>query len=316
MIKYEGIFVSTISFALIFPTISFSQAEITHNQSPFNRAIIFGDSLSDNGHFSDFQTKIEGHTTTNGRFSNGAVWDEYLFANQKRGFKTGKLFPTWSKDGDFGDQTDNRDVNVNYSVGGATYLPTGSEYIPSISEQIDTFINSKKGTPNTISPNSLVGLWGSANDALAVFTEHVSPADKAAAVKEKLLTELERIYQAGGRQFLLPNLPDFSDVPRFRSSGSPLPHDVTKIFNNTIRETITEFQSKHQDVKVYDPDMAGLLDTVVRNPDVFGYKNVTGACIKTDECLNAPTGSDLQNSYVFWDEIHPTCLVPACDGAV
>lgn len=217
----NSIFIVTFSIQILLTSASYSQTEITHDKSPFNRAIIFGDSLSDNGHFSDFQTGLKDQTTTDGRFSNGPVWDEYLFADQKRGFSTGWLLPTWSKNGDFGAQTGNRDINVNYSVGGATYFPTGSKFIPSLTEQIDTYIKGNNGTPNTISPNTIVSLWAGANDALNALQEGLSPKDKAAAVKEKMLAELERIYQAGGRQFCCQICPI---LPKFRASieGFPL----------------------------------------------------------------------------------------------
>ena len=245
-------------------------------------------------------TATQGFNTTSGRFSNGTVWNEYLFADQQRG-TTFKIFGT-KRDGDFGAQSNNGNINVNYSVGGTTYLLNSTLYVPTINEEIDYFIN---GT-NTISRESIVGLWSGANDALAVLTEGASPTEKAAAVKEKFSEALERLYQAGGRQFLTPDLPDFAKVPRFNTLDSPLPHATSEAFNAAYLDAIAEFKNKHPDATVYAPKMNDLLNTVMRYPELFGYKNVTEACINNAECANSETGSTYQNQYMFWDTIHPT----------
>lgn len=306
-------FLTTISIFTLFTTEVYSQTEIKQTTSPFNRAIIFGDSLSDNGHFSGWSSgAIEKyiHTRlTNGHFSNGSVWNEYLFPDQKRGIGHYSVFPLWMKTDDFGNNTDNRDINVNYAVGGATYLPDGrikSIIIPILTKQIDSFVQGNKGKQNTISPNTIVSLWAGGNDALNVITYGGSIADKANSVKGRLSNNLDRLYEAGARHFLVPDMPDFTKVPRFLSTHSSAPQETTEAFNKAIGQSIGEFKNKHPDAIVYAPNVAGMLGTVIRNPDVFGYKNVTDACIRSAECNKAPTGSDQQNSYLFWDDIHPT----------
>lgn len=279
---------------------SYSQNQISHDKSPFNQSVVFGDSLSDNGFFPDWATKTQGSETTNGRFSNGSVWDEYLFLGQKRGTKF-SIFGS-QRNGDYGAQTENRDVNVNYSIGGSTYLPNDSFYSPTIEKQIDDYIN---GT-NTFSATSIVTLWAGANDALDAMEKGTSVTDKAEIVKGKLSEALERLYENGARHFLLPDMPDFSKVPRFINSGSPFSHQAAEAFNNAIAESISAFKSKHPDANVYAPDMTTLLDTVGRHADLFGYQNTTEACVKVAACKSAAKGSAIQNEFMFWDEIHPT----------
>ena len=43
--------IATILSSTLLSSASYAQTEITHGTSPFNRAVIFGDSLSDNGFF-------------------------------------------------------------------------------------------------------------------------------------------------------------------------------------------------------------------------------------------------------------------------
>lgn len=306
------LFLAAISTLTSFTSASYAQAEIKHDTSPFNRAIIFGDSLSDNGHFDGWSWAIEKyiHTRlTNGHFSNGSVWNEYLFTNQKRGIGRHSFLPFWMKSGNFGDNTDSRNTNVNYAVGGATYLPATSiksKIIPIISEQIDSFVQGKNDKPNTISPDTIVSVWAGGNDAIDAITNGGSIADKANSVKGQLSSSLDRLYEAGARHFLVPNMPDFTKVPRFLNVHSPAPQETTEAFNKAIGQSIGEFKNNHPDAIVYASNVAGMLGTVIRNPDVFGYKDVTHACIRSDECNKAPTGSELQNTYLFWDDIHPT----------
>lgn len=185
------------SFALsqlLFSSAAYSQS-ITDNdeRTYFNRAIIFGDSLSDNGTFDDHVMALTGHVTTDGRFSNGRVWNEYLFRNQKRGTK---FVAVRIRTDDFGDNTPNRDINVNYAIGGTKYQSAGrpkSWIIPSIADEVNEFIHGK----NAISPHSIVSLWAGGNDAMEALDDGDSTREKAAYSGNELSNALERLYRAG-----------------------------------------------------------------------------------------------------------------------
>ncbi len=314
------IFIILFSSQLLLSSVSYSQKEITHDPAPFNRAIIFGDSLSDNGHFDGWGWLIKKKVDTrltNGRFSNGIVWDEYLFPDQKRGIGHKKTLvwksPLWNKAGNFGDTSSDRDTNLNYSVGGATYASgngiTGwvkHGFIPTIKDQLDAYINNENGTPNRISPNSIITLWAGANDALDAIDQGASAQDKVNFIGQQLLDALARLYQAGGRNFLIPDFPDFSRIPRFNKGSSALPHETTQAFNKAIADALADFSKRYPDANLYAPDMGGFLNTAMRYPELFGYKNTADACIKITACKNAPTGSETQNEFMFWDDIHPT----------
>lgn len=314
------VFLTILSTQLLLSSASYSQKEITHGPSPFNRAIIFGDSLSDNGQFDGWDSRVQKKVDTqltNGRFSNGIAWDEYLFSDQKRGI--GHIYlawiqtPLWAKTGDFGDDSSDRNTNLNYSVGGATYSSGGGikgwikhTLIPTISDQLDAYLDNKNGSPNRISPDSIIALWAGSNDALDTIERNISPHDKASFVRDQLRDALEQLYQAGGRNFLIPDFPDFGWIPRFNKDSSALPHEAMQAFNKAIADAVADFSARHSDASLYAPDMNGFLDTAMRYPELFGYKNTADACIKIAACKNAPTGSEAQNEFMFWDGIHPT----------
>lgn len=275
----------------------------------FNRAIIFGDSLSDNGTYSDEVTELEGHITSDGRFSNGRVWNEYLFRNQKRGTIFGFKwdFPPFGRrrNGDFGDNTVNRNINVNYAIGGTKYqkaeFPT-AYILPSIADEVNEFLNGG----NKISPESIVSLWAGGNDAMDALDKGYSIPDKAGFSGNQLSDALERLYQAGARRFLVPDLPDFSKVPRYANAPRGPARTATDDFNRAIANSIAAFRQKHPDAVVYAPEMSDIFDMVVKYPGVFGFSHATGNCVNTPTCLYQPRGSARQNEYVFWDDIHPT----------
>ncbi|URQ76142.1 MAG: autotransporter domain-containing protein [Candidatus Ochrobactrum gambitense] len=302
--KTNSLLAAITSIISLFSTTAYSQS-ITDNDEMtyFNRAIIFGDSLSDNGTFNNWIVKkIERRITTDGRFSNGWVWNEYLFPNQKRGtaFMILRL-----RNGDFGSNTPNGDANVNYAIGGTKYQDAGfteSLIVPSIADEVEEFIHGN----NSISPHTLVPLWAGGNDAMDALDDGVSTRVKAEFSGNELSGALERLYRAGARQFLVPDLPDFSKVPRYANSHGIPSKAATEDFNNAIADSIAAFRKKHPDAVVYAPKVANILDMVIKYPGIFGFTNATGNCVGTPSCLNQPRGSALQNEYVFWDDIHPT----------
>jgi outer membrane lipase/esterase len=47
-----------------------------------------------------------------------------------------------------------------------------------------------------------------------------------------------------------------------------------------------------------------LLNALVSNPVMFGFSNVTDACLSVSACVNGTLAQ--QNEYLFWDDVHPT----------
>ena len=307
--KFNILLTVFTSVQFLLSTAAYSQS-ITDNDDKtyFNRAIIFGDSLSDNGTFADWITRFKDHITTDGRFSNGLVWNEYLFRTQERGTK---FLPTRQPVGNFGSNTPNRDTNVNYAIGGTKYESSGLPgIIPSIAEEVSEFIRGDKAiSPQPISAHSIVSLWAGGNDALDAIQHGESTRVKAAFSGDELSKALERLYQVGGRQFLvpdMPDMPDFSKIPRYANKPGVYAHEATEDFNKAIANSIAAFKNKHPDAVVYAPKVVDILDLVVKYPGIFGFSNATGSCVADAACFDQPRGSALQNEYVFWDDIHPT----------
>lgn len=302
----------------------------TGGDFPFHRSIVFGDSLSDSGSFKDLRAELLGQVVslfeprlksmTDGKSTNGAVWNQYLVPNQDRGASissgsflrilnifnpNGALYDTA---GNYGSTTSNGGKSINYAVSGAKYLdPGGAEarLIPTLDRQIAAFLNAAGYASNAIDKNDLVTFWGGANDAFGVIGDSAATQSTAAAAKANAIEGLNTLYAAGARKFLIPNLPNFGSTPS-HSSNALEANKTSDAFNQRTAEFIREFKAAHPDVTIYAPDMVPILDTAKKYGSTFGFTNVTEGCFLVSACYNAETGSDAQNQYLFWDGVHPT----------
>src|SRR5271166_6446061 len=170
--------------------------------------VAFGDSLSDVGNYYIMTGGVNpippilypggsypGGSYDPGHFSNGPIWLEYL-ANS-----LGVAAPTPSLAG-----------GTDYAWGGAETGsgPSAIYNTPNIGMQISTYLASN--TPNS---TQLFTIWGGANDFLhGGQTNPVIPVDN-------LISEITTLAAAGGKQFLVPNLPLLGDLPAIYALGPP-----------------------------------------------------------------------------------------------
>ncbi len=268
-----------------------------------------------------------------GRFSNGPVWNQYLVGDQIQRttypdnvdrlisralieavyqqdigvFKnllsmfahaTGHLWE-YSKS-----PADN--LSMNYAVGGARLGRVGDDEIPKI--LIPGFLDQVKGlNPGDINKDTLIVSWFGGNDLFALKKALQPGADSQPMIKEmasNLTLGLEKLYAAGGRIFLLPDVPDASLTPDFKSNGDKA-RLLTKVINDTIASVAADFEAKHSgEVTIYKPDMLKLMGVVTRYPSAFGFSNTTDKCIDDEACRHHP--KPLEANYLFWDGVHPT----------
>ncbi|MHC1550077.1 autotransporter domain-containing protein [Phyllobacterium sp. K27] len=267
-----------------------------------------------------------------GRFSNGPVWNQYLVGEQAIATAypdnidrfmsrvTIEFLRDWFRypllqaifipakaTGHLWEYTkppaDGR--SMNYAVGGARYARTGDTHakflIPGLSDQLGGFDGTK------ISKDTLVAVWLGANDVFTILNPD-SNADPQAIVKElkKNMTDgLEKIYGAGGRNLLVPNVPDVSLTPEHKNNAKEAAA-ATKLVNDAIASVVADFKAKHpgDELNVYTPDMTTVLDIVIRHPAAFGIANTTDQCISVDACRQYP--KPVESGNLFWDQVHPT----------
>ncbi|MEM7556441.1 MAG: SGNH/GDSL hydrolase family protein [Cyanobacteria bacterium P01_A01_bin.84] len=291
----------------------------------FDRIYVFGDSLSDNGNEyiglnyiqKNFDSDIEIDTPSPpffpGRESNGFVWTDYLaeelgfdltpvleFAkeapvskNMNGGYE---IIPS------FGGNTANQ--STNFAVSGARLVNDDSDpgdlVTPSVSSQIDFFLEDLE--VKQVSEDGLYVIQGGANDYLS--GEFSEPTEAIAVVSEAI-TDL---YDAGGRYFLVPNLPDLGSTPigrSFSDEESTFLTDVSNRHNDLLETTLRKLERDLPDIEIESPDFRALGLDVANDPTAFGLTNGSDSYL-VGEPPNFSTANNNPNDYFYFDYIHPT----------
>src|SRR5262245_23347845 len=157
-------------------------SNLAHAESPFSEVVVFGDSISDTGNaFLGFEGAAAGPPYFEGRFSNGPVWVEVLAQ------ELGLPAPAPSLMG-----------GSNYAWGGAETGPGISFFgTPNVGTQIGQFLADRE----QLTGHELIVIAAGSND-LAWDTPHA-----AGRLVRNLGKHISDLAAAGGRTFLVPNLP-------------------------------------------------------------------------------------------------------------
>jgi phospholipase/lecithinase/hemolysin len=237
--------------------------------------VSFGDSLSDTGNVYTYTGGAEPMSPPYymGHFSNGPIWLEDLAG------KLGVTAPTASLAGGTDNAWGGAQTGDGYSV----------QATPNIGLQISMFL-----ATNTLSSNQLITIWGGANDFLNA--NQTNPA----IVVNNLASEITTLANAGGKLFMVPNLPLLGDTPAVIAQGSAAVaamNTLSVAFDNMLQSKLDSLQQT-LGITIYQPNIEALFSSVIANPSAYGFTNVTDQLLLS----NDPT----QSGYLFWDIVHPT----------
>lgn len=104
--------------------------------------------------------------------------------------------------------------------------------------------------PNGFTSDTLLSVWAGANDFL-------QGRDSTTGVGN-IETALNTLYDAGGRDFLIPNLPDIGNSKRFQDMGAPYSQAASLWsfnFNAQLLAVATDFRTHHSDSTLYFVDI-------------------------------------------------------------
>lgn len=260
--------------------------------------VIFGDSLSDVGNtrseipFGNAEpiATAVGYGS-NGRFSNGPLWHEYLAA------ELGVENTANSNDG--GD---------NFAFGGARVDADGGPSTGFLRQTTD-YLAREGDTP--ANPDSLFVTWIGGND----MRDLVGADDPAAAIDQQLDTlmgSLGSLLDSGVTQLLVPNLADLGPIPENRGTEDEASATaVTQAWNAGLLSRLFDLNNSTT-ADIFFLDVFSLFTGILMDPEASGFTNTTGQCrsvsgISEVECAEA-------DSFVFWDSIHPTTAAHAVLG--
>lgn len=253
------------------------------------RVVSFGDSLSDVGNLFD-QTGNPPPPYFNGRFSNGPVWTEILAGGAMQKVSDGVV--------------DNR-KDANYAFGGAS-AGRGSP-TPPVPDQIAAY----RAAKGTFGKKDVVTMLAGANDLLAL-TATSTPEQAVAAGRraaEAQASNLRGLIRLGARTIIVPTLPPLDKTPRGLANPAlaKVLKTATTAFNVALKAKLKSAGKAHPGLDIAVFDLNGLFEETLANPSVFGLKNVTDPCLNVPACAGG--SADVQNGYMFWDDIHPTAQV-------
>lgn len=286
----------TCAFLLIgLPTVSYAQVD-------FDEVYIFGDSLSDAGNIYQLTGEtskapyavvptrpyaIGGH-----HFSNGKTWAERLAQslNDSSGGKASLQSPG---------------KNGNYAFGGARARSGSGHSSPDSGTQILMYL----GDYGSASADALYVVQFGGNDLRDALVAAQSDVNVAffiiqTAVQE-LVANIQTLYAAGARNFLVANAPNLAHTPAVKLSGaSGVAGLFTGFYNGGLEGGLQQLELGISDINIYRLDIAGFTDDVVANPGDFGLADAEFPCLTF--FTESDAKCDNAEERLFWDGLHPT----------
>ncbi|OGB29612.1 MAG: hypothetical protein A3F78_00365 [Burkholderiales bacterium RIFCSPLOWO2_12_FULL_61_40] len=271
---------------------------------------VFGDSLSDGGNFNGpgGPGAFPPSPYVGGHYTNGLTAVEHLWQAYHPG--DASFAPS-----NFG--------GTNYALGGAT---TGSFNYNAINPNVPTSLQpwfaAQGGVANQVAQfsgacdacfnpaESLFVAWAFPNDVFAnaaLGAAGLPPATLIGDAVSNIGNAILALAGEGAQHFLVPNMPDLGATPGFLGNTSLT--GLTVAFNAALATALTALdQSLSAEIIQFDTFSA--LQQILQNPGVYGFDNVTDACVE-----NLSNGQCDPARWVYWDGVHPTTATHALLGA-
>lgn len=252
--------------------------------NPYSDVLYFGDSLTDSGNAAalagQFNTGFDYQSYPLGQFTNGNTWATQLGA-------TPSLLG-----------------GNNYAYGGARAIDNG-DVIPDLAAQVDQFLQS--GT--TLGANPLASIWIGGNDFRDFAATGNSDPTAAANFVGGLLNEISAtvttLANAGVKEIIIFNLPDIGKAPNL--VGTQLGAVVTNVinsYNSALASSALALNAWFAGTKITTYDLNSLFLSALGPNNPYGFTNWTQACLS-----NRAACQGNEDTWVFWDDIHPTDAV-------
>ncbi|TGO34025.1 hypothetical protein BHYA_0215g00010 [Botrytis hyacinthi] len=192
-------------------------------------------------------------------------------------------------------------LSYNFASGGATtnasLVAPFATTVLSFIDQVDQFVQYIPSGPWS-SGKTLFGVWMGVNDVgnawyLSNYTTVLSQ------IMDSYFTEIQRLYNVGGRNFLFLTVPPTQDSPLFIAEGTAVQASLATAisqYNAALVSRVTAFKAANTGSKtwVYDTQVPFL--NTINNPTAYGSADAT--------CINADGVSCL-----WWNNYHPSQIV-------
>lgn len=240
-------------FLLLFlPILNIAQA------SP-HKVIFLGDSMTDTGNL----YKFLGHLVPKsppyykGHFSNGTVWAEKLYQ---------RFFPGAK---DFNDR--------NYAVGGAGAVLSLKAMLPyTLSTEVSNYF-----LHNFLEDKSdvLFIIWIGGNNYLRAPN---NPENITERVVNGIAKQIKRLHDAGGKYFMIMNLPNMKNIPwAIQNKVTARLDKLSSLHNAKLAQKITALKNLYPESTFIDFDVDKIYQYYLTHADEVGIKYLDTPCLKT-----------------------------------
>jgi phospholipase/lecithinase/hemolysin len=277
-------------------------------QSRFSGIVVFGTSLFDPGNafalvgdqntppdfmLNPFLIPSAPYAKGGHHFSNGATWVEQFGRSVGLVRSVGAALATTNPG------------FTNYAVGAARAYNDGVNF--NLSRQVDTFLQRSGGVASS---QALYVIEMGGNDIRDAFQLYGTPGGDGgpilAAALGSIAANIQKLYVAGAREFLVWAAPNVALTPAIRSLGPAagvLATGVTQAFNEGLALVLGQLSSGLLGTSFARLDAFRILNDIVSNPAAFSLTNVTTACVTPNI---PPFTCKTADEFLFWDGIHPT----------
>jgi len=256
----------------------------------------FGDSLTDVG---NIFTATGGATPAapyvNGQFTNGNVWVQDLASD----LGLAPLTPSLLGGTDYAYGTAESGVTAFNTSAPNTDL-TGA------TGQLAQY----QATHATADPNALYAIWIGSNDLSDILTGQLPSqyGGDISAVVGNIYSAVSTLAGMGAKNFLILTVPDLGQTPEVLAGGlaeSAGASFLSGSFDTALMNGIPGLAAADS-VNISVLNTYSLLDSIVADPAIYGFNNVTQPCLTGEVDYAGGTPCADPSKYLFWDQLHPT----------
>lgn len=261
----------------------------------YEELIIFGDSLSDTGNLASVSVNFPFPFFQN-RISDGPLIVDFLAAELGLTAEASK-HASGSSGGN------------NFAVAGGNLV--GSD-IEDLTPQVSAYLARSLGEANV---RALYFVMMGGNDLRDIRSETSSliASNKVNDARDQLIAQLNRLYDAGARAFMISNVANVGRIPETLNLVESEPGIVARaeqyvsLYNQRLSFSLSSFANR-PGVTLSQFDLFAELESIAANTEALGFTQTEVGCFTLSEfdfhpdCL-AGTRFD---RFVFFDNLHPT----------
>ncbi|KAL8334183.1 hypothetical protein RB593_003724 [Gaeumannomyces tritici] len=182
--------------------------------------------------------------------------------------------------------------SYNLASGGATtdrtlvqpYQPTVSTFVDQLGQFGDSLAARPPWAPWTAA-SALAGVWMGVNDVGNTFWSP-GAGELMARVVGRYFDQLQLLYDAGVRNFVLLSVPPTQKTPLMLANGpesGALLEKTIGLYNDLIASSLVPFKAKNAGVTSWVVDTAAPFNEAINNPKAYGARDAV--CFGGDGCL-------------------------------